>query len=455
MRTIRVRITDVLEGRQQWHVENADVRAGLAMLPDNAVHCVVTSPPYWGLRAYGTDSQVWGGSPGCAHNWNGRTHEAADEMMIGHAPSLSGDTCTYCGAWCGELGSEPDVASFVAHLVEVFRGVRRVLRPDGTLWVNLGASYAGSGKGPTGHNGIGDQEQRQGFSTGQRIGSSYGESGHTSGVTPPAGFKSKDLIMTPFFVAEALRQDGWWLRQVIVWDKPSCMPESVTDRCTTSHEYIFLLSKSPRYFFDADAIREGVTGGAHDRGGGVNPKTGVLQDGPRPKQNASFSGAVNELVTSRNKRSVWRVASEPLHESHFAAYPTQLVEPMILAGSSAHGVCGNCGAPWLRVVERTAMVVAPSARQMAKKAAGLRTSTEGTMTIAPTSTTTGWEPTCTCNSTVVPALVLDPFVGSGTTIIEALRHGRRAIGLELNPTYAEMARRRIQADAPLFNAEVV
>lgn len=366
-----------------WRVLVGDALMNLRTLPDESVQCVVTSPPYWGLRDYGAN---------------------------------------------GQLGLEATPDLYVATMVEIFREVWRVLRPDGTLWLNMGDGYQG-----------------------------------------------KDLMGMPWRLAFALQADRWWLRCDIIWHKPNPMPESVTDRPTKSHEYLFLLTKSDRYYYDAEAIKEDVTGNAHARGDGVNPKAQNWKtpDGwdtskgngghgsfhkegrekGRPRQNASFSGAVNELVGSRNKRTVWTIASQAFAEAHFATYPEALVEPCILAGTSEKGCCPKCGAPWKRVTETTAMVIDRSSWTHELG----RTRSSGTMLEPAESRTLGWEPTCKCGSDnlldnePVPCTVLDPFCGSGTTGVVALRYHRNFIGIELNPEYAKMARRRITNDAPLFN----
>ena len=243
-----------------------DVRAMLRRLSADSVHCVCCSPPYWSQRAYGTEPQVWGEPNGACpgHVWQRFTRAGqagGDGTCSAKQVSNNGSQlakaqrgqaiCQTSGCWLGELGSEPTVELFIRNLVEVFREVRRVLHPTGVLVINLGASYAGSGKGPTGHSGIGDQAKRQGFvgdgrraGRGIRSGSGY-ELQDRGGV---AGWKPKDLILTPFFLAEALRQDGWWLRSFLPWPKANCMPESVTDRPVSAIEWVMVLSKRAHYY---------------------------------------------------------------------------------------------------------------------------------------------------------------------------------------------------------------
>ncbi len=335
----------------------------------------VTSPPYWSLRDY--------------------------------------------GAGAGQIGLEPTLDDWVATMVDVFRLVREVLTDDGTLWLNLGDAYNSGTSAP-----------RKASKTADHGGWTDDENRATRGNV--TSLKPKDMMGQPWRAAFALQADGWYLRQDIIWHKPNPMPETLTDRCTKAHEYLFLLSKSPRYFYDFDAMQEPVSGTANARGNGVNPKAVKMPDGwdtgpgghgsfhregrekgetrvlgqklggaPdevrasasgrmgrgagwRNKQNESFSGAVNELVEKRNRRSVWTIGTEPFEGAHFATFPAALVEPCVLAGSRKGDV------------------------------------------------------------------VLDPFMGSGTTAQVAEALGRRWIGCELQPDYLPLqAKRLAQRALPL------
>jgi DNA modification methylase len=321
-----------------------DCREVLAALPERSAHCCVTSPPYFGLRDYGCD---------------------------------------------GQIGLEQTPAEYVEQLVAVFREVRRVLRDDGTLWLNLGDSYAGSwgarGRGDGTSAARPDLELKHGTDAPGRHGFA------------PLGIKPKDLIGIPWRVAFALQADGWWLRQDIVWAKPNPMPESVQDRCTKSHEYVFLLSKAERYYFDAEAIAEeainGTAAGFAPAGG---PTPGLPEQSRRRRPSVArggFAGKTNALpgreafraiTDTRNKRSVWTIATRPFSEAHFATMAPELAETCIKAGCPKGGT------------------------------------------------------------------VLDPFGGAGTTALVADRMQRDAMLIELNPQYAAIAQRRIAADAPLF-----
>jgi hypothetical protein len=259
--------------------------------------------------------------------------------------------------------------------------------------------------------------------------------------------KPKDMIPTPWMVAMALQADGWFLRSDIIWSKLNPMPESVTDRPTKAHEYLFLLSKSARYFYDAKAIQEesetfGRQGSERDDTGAKNSIDARWHRAPRDRYD----------TPGRNKRSVWTVATQPFPGAHFATFPPKLIEPCILAGCPER-TCGECGAPWERIVERTKMVVRPTPKRADWQATDdhARTQVGGTMTEPPTSRTVGFAPSCGHDAPAVPGTVLDPFAGAGTTGMVALRHGRSFVGCELSPEYVRLARDRIIADAPLLN----
>jgi DNA modification methylase len=265
-----------------------DCRSELAKLPDKSVHCCVTSPPYFGLRDYGVE---------------------------------------------GQMGLEPTPDEFVAGMVEVFREVRRVLRDDGTLWLNIGDSYATQGgQQKTPHMGAIFADRARGqkvISRGKRL--PRGE-GRWGGGNNSAGddLKPKDLIGIPWLLAFALRADGWYLRQEIIWSKPNPMPESVRDRCTKSHEQIFLLSKSPRYYFDQESIREG-----QDREPDKRLRSSTFKK--VQKIGHALSSAEYVETVGANRRSVWEVTTQPFSEAHFATFPPTLIKPCILAGCPEGG----------------------------------------------------------------------------------------------------------------------
>lgn len=466
---------DVLAGRRDWWVEEAHVLDGLRRLPDGAVSCIVTSIPYWGLRAYGTEPQIWGGNPECQHEWFSAEYRPKRdgghqfvEGGLAKLPALQGQAysapsmfCSLCKAWRGELGSEPTIGLFVQHIVDVFRELKRVLHPAGTCWLNVGDSYAGSGRGPTGHNGIGDQERRQGF-TGSRLESRHQQVEPFSGVRCEPSTKPKDLCLIPERLALALQDDGWWVRSRIAWCKTSAMPESVQDRPTSAWEHIWLLTRSAKYFYDAEAVRsEGKGDWQTQTPSGWQNGAGAHDIVPQGRYEKRYSDTLTP--SGANLRNYWLLGPEPFPEAHFATFVTELPRRCIAAGSSQAGICPECGNPWKRILEPTASPLLARGRQrVAERVAGPidkvligKSFTDGTPSFTPATVTKGWEPTCRCGSEPIPSLVLDPFSGAGTTVLVATRLGRRGLGLELNPNYVAMSRRRIEQDAPLLNSEAV
>ena len=377
-----------------WELWAGDCRTVLGELPAASVHCCVTSPPYWGLRDYKHDAQI---------------------------------------------GLEETPEAFVDALVDVFRGVRRVLRDDGTLWLNLGDSYASGGRGGGGMY----MDERGEKAWGPRAGMNGWRSA-------PPGLKHKDLVGIPWRVAFALQADGWYLRSDIIWAKPNPMPESVTDRPTKAHEHVFLLTKSPRYYYDADAIREPSVMRPQRRPNGRPPSHVV---GPQPKQTHSTARRTepgpDAHPRGRNKRTVWTVPTQAYPGAHFAVFPEALVKPCILAGTSERGVCGACGAPWGRVVVRGKPVDGDRERNVGGRTDGLARIPGGEAAWAERKPpqTTGWQPSCDCGADPVPATVLDPFAGTATTGAVACEYGRSFVGIEASDEYVEIARERMRLAA--------
>jgi DNA modification methylase len=620
-----------------------EAREVLRSLPAGSVHAVVTSPPYWGLRDYGLEPVVWGGDlAGCPHEWGDwqESHDEREGVKAGktrttdrhygeesrrfdgnHQKHTAGAFCRRCGAWRGSLGLEPTPELFVEHIVEVMREVRRVLRDDGSLWLNMGDSYAASRSGPFGESSTlngsrhAPQESRRAKEAAGRPSSRW----HFE----PWGLKPKDLLLMPARVALALQQPyytgrikaerdrvwmaamidgegticgfrhvrpdgnvrtgtlvfvtngstailnecdriwpgaryietlkagdevlgatatrdcwrwqlqkaedrslflreiypylvekyrqcivaynltelsiaakkmgrggetktvkekrdllarllsdlnqhrdvdlptwlkepppptepGWYLRSDVIWSKNNPMPESVTDRPTRSHEYVFLLAKRATYFMDMEAIREPPTQQPQRRYSGNHMRRGIPGQRDDGGQKAlRDTPQVDAPEAGRNKRTVWEIATQPYPDAHFATFPEKLVEPCIMAGTSERGVCRDCGAPWERVVERERSFESGSGRSGNLPAGknGARVQGGGeTLDVrrGPTlhTSTIGWRPTCAHEGEPVAAVVLDPFCGSGTVGVVAARLGRRAILIDANPDYVTMARHR-------------
>jgi DNA modification methylase len=440
-----------------------DCRDVLPTLADASVHCCITSPPYYGLRDYGT--ALWdGGDANCDHGLARRAlRNAVDRSGVNigirgteRDPLPRGDC--QCGARRvdRQLGLESSPDAYLAAMVAVFREVRRVLRDDGTCWVNMGDSYASSRQqiGRNDEDAENIARRSAAFGTGVEKAATGGNA-RTWGAKLD-GAKPKDLLLMPARLALALQADGWWVRSDIIWAKPNPMPESVRDRPTRSHEYIFLLTKAARYYYDAQGIAEPL-----DRPEEADRTTparfgGADKFAEASKQSRLHSG--NEYrgtpTGTRNSRSVWTIATHAFPSAHFATYPPELVARCIRAGTSERGCCAACGAPWVR--QTTTLFVKLADRRPTRK--GLQ---PGGSLIDINSknamgyndvTTTGWAASCACGAEVVPATVCDPFSGAGTTALVADRLGRDAIGIDLSHQYVEMTRERITADCPLFTS---
>ena len=469
-----------------YTIHHGDALTVLRGMADESVNCVVTSPPYWGLRDYGT--ATWdGGDAACGHEpvvdtdrkkrveRNTIRNDAAGEYCHpagwsggGRAANVGRPICGKCGARRidAQLGLEPTPGEYVARMVEVFREVRRVLRADGTCWVNLGLSYASTGRSDRDESpGVGATQAMK--APGRKvIWKAGGDSNFSWSL--PGGFKPKDMVPIPWMIAMALQADGWYLRQDIIWHKPNPMPESVTDRCTKAHEYLFLLTKSARYFYDAEAVKEPAEYGRRDQP--LNTWDRAAGSGDTPKRvNGSTYGKHPE--TGRNRRSVWTIPTCAYPGAHFATFPPALVEPCVLAGCPER-CCAQCGKAWVRVVEKT-----PYNPQVVMKGVRFVDDSRGDKTRRLSGKeyneqvsckTIGFSPTCTCAAGTVPGVVLDPFTGSGTTGEVALLHGRGFVGIELNAAYIELAHKRIgqalrpatyrtdaPTDAPLFEKDAI
>jgi len=381
---------------QRNTVNIGDARELAEQLAPQSVQCIVTSPPYFGLRDYGTGTWEGGGedcdhavrTPSTVAKQRASSGLDGSKETVGHQREGFRAACPRCGAvrLDRQMGMESTPDEFAAALVALFAALRPALHPTGSVWIVLGDSY--------------------------------GKKGQLQGI--------------PWLVAFALQADGWILRSDVIWEKKNCMPESVQNRPTRSHEHIFLLSKKPTYYYDAAAIAEqGIKGDAGAGSRNYRPGT----DGNQRKY--AGQSEIFDRVT-RNKRDVWTQATSPTNIAHFATFPPDLIRPCIRAGTSEYGACAACGAPWRRVVEREGATANEAAiRHMESQGVGRQKGNlyqpHGAGFYA-TSMTTGWQPSCQCGTTERrPCVVLDPFVGSGTTCQVAYEEGRDFLGFDLDP----------------------
>lgn len=360
-----------------------DALGVLKTLPDASVQMCCTSPPYYALRDYGVE---------------------------------------------GQIGLEETPAEYIAKLVAVFSEVKRVLRPDGTLWINIGDSYA-------------NDQKSGGHSSGKHCKALH----EVSRPRRYTGLPAKNLIGIPWRLAFALQDDGWILRCDMVWQKPNCMPESVNDRVTRSHEYLFLFSRQPKYYYDADAIEEASVSN-HSSGNGFkrDSRLSYLDADGAPRGNDQEW----QQTSTRNCRSVWTIPTEPFPGAHFAVMPTELVRRCILAGSSPR-VCEHCGSAWQRVHIPTGH---KNLRETAHAPFSASTKTDSTGWKPSHVATDTWEPTCQCPDATGTGkcVILDPFLGAGTVALVALQQNREFVGVELNPAYVSLAEQRIAIVQPVL-----
>ncbi|HUW46792.1 MAG TPA: site-specific DNA-methyltransferase [Dehalococcoidia bacterium] len=481
--------------------------------PADSIDLVVTSPPYWGLRDYGTETvRIWGGDPECRHEWGDSLSAAVSRHTnIGfedrskenyrggghktvaiaekHRPTEAGQFCSKCGAWRGSLGLEPHPQMFIDHLVEISREIKRVLKPSGTFWLNLGDTYYGSG-------GKGGQYEKFMPDKGQPNYYRQSSKNRSNWLQP------KQLLGMPWRIAIALQHDNWLLRNDIIWHKPNHMPSSVKDRLTTAYEHVFLFAKAPRYYFDLDAIRKPFSEGTFLRirqpnidnqpGGpktlalrGESPESGnanrpidiaqelshKLASGERIGKNPGDIWEIKEEKLTKhdiavgrignfsytdplhtkeynpkgkNPGDLWRIPTIPFPAAHFATFPPTLIEPIVKAGCP-RWICRKCRKPRERITEPTPEYAKKLGRSVHNHNEDLKRGMRYDKVCNAEYMTVGWSD-CGCGEGWVGGIVLDPFCGSGTALRVARRLGRRFIGIDIVPEYVEMAHRRIRGD---------
>ncbi len=426
----------------------------LATLPEDCVDCVVTSPPYWGLRDYQSDPLIWGGDPSCEHEFaesavglqheNRNFQQGSQEEVCGSTgmawikkyDKLSAWVCPKCGAWKGALGLEPTFDMFVDHLCQVFEAIKRVLKPTGTLWVNLGDTFSSSTDWT--RSDMADNALHR----------------NTLVREKAQGLPSKCLCLVPFRFAIAMLEHGWICRNVIIWRKPNCAPQSAKDRFTVDFEYFFLFSQREQYYFEQqfepsskasvdDLLRRTKmrwTDGSHGSKHHGNEGSPYNREG---RSRLEFYGS-----QGRNKRAVWDVRVKPFKGAHFAVFPPSLIKTPIEAGCPEF-VCRRCGKPRVRLYEKVKGEPSEVYRGQAIKnyaIAGAQNPSDMKRRVlasmAGRRKFKGWEE-CGCAAGWRPGVVLDPFMGAGTTALVALKLRREFIGIELNSEYIAIAEKRI------------
>lgn len=425
----------------------------LQTLPPEIVNCCVTSPPYWGLRDYGIEPVIWDGvkpfnvktqgkvtTLGCEHEWvtnikkpnGGKGSKGANvgankndfANMRDH--NIETDFCIKCNAWRGSLGLEPTFELYIKHLCDIFDEVWRVLRKDGTCWVNLGDTYNGG-------NGQG--------------GNTNGKHRYNTEIDKAkAKMPTKSLCLIPQRFAIEMVNRGWILRNTIIWHKPNCMPSSAKDRFTVDFEYVYFFVKSKKYWFE-QAFEDNETGYRKDKWE-HRTYSGKWDKATNGKKSNGAISEYNLNPQGRNKRAVWTIPTKPFPEAHFAVYPEALISPMIQAGCPRY-VCKKCGKAREKIYERQidfgteksgTKYIGLNAGSLAEKRQAYR---KLGYESPPRPKEIGYTD-CGCNAGFEGGIVLDPFMGAGTTAVVAKKQGKRYLGIELKQEYIDMANKRIR-----------
>jgi DNA modification methylase len=449
----------------------------LKQFPNECIDTVCCSPPYWGLRAYSTNGQVWGGSSECNHEWisNTQSKEVFDKSgsvwLTGHWKdtaevitrkehpeywtNIKVETgyCQLCNAWRGELGLEPTFQLYIEHLQTIFDEVRRVLKRSGTLWCNMGDTYASKPLGTSSNSGF---KNVGGWRASDAAREAIAASGAIDKTTQ--GVPTKSLCNIPHRFAISMTDNGWIERNCIIWHKPSCMPSSAKDRFTVDYEFVFMFSKNRKYYFEqqlepyADITL--LQKGQDYRGKDTKNYEGVV-----PNNTPYHPGDIKRRVIKsldenkgRNKRTVWRINPQSFKDAHFAVFPEKLVEPMIMAGCPSV-VCDTCNKPWESDLDisytpcntrgRANSNVANKHKQLTDSKVLQSGYRKDMLRKDKHTKVLGITPRCDCDAPTHAGIVLDPFSGSGTTCVVARKLGRHYIGIDLQPDYVKMSEKRL------------
>lgn len=415
----------------------------LRTLPDQSIDCVVTSPPYWGLRNYKSAPQIWGGTIDCDHVWTAGVKkgisggiaspkvQTKDQANFQQTEDSPYELCEICGAWQGELGQEPDPNLYIEHLCLIFDEIHRILKDEGTMWINLGDCHSGSGS-PGGDWNHGSRAEEPKFNY----------------VQAHADVRPKSLVGIPARFQLAMTRRGWILRNEVIWHKPSCMPSSAADRLTIDFEKVFFFSKNESYYYKQQIQKCAPSNrySGHEKKTDFRNKRTVLTD----SVNETLAMYLLDLLEADRDGvllgSIWPINPEPSTEKHFAMYPTRLIAPMIDASCPCF-LCAQCGKPKKWMIHREKKECPPIGGAV-KQSGGDNPTYSGNPVYMQATNKGTWVAQCECQASFEPGIVLDPFMGSGTTALVALRQHKHFIGCDVNPDYRAIAHKRI---APLLH----